>query len=616
MMKLDDSRRGNDLSNSEISAELTHITCEVAGDHRLKVTLGERGQGSYANINEGKIVLDPEHLSSQARARFVAAHEGAHIRDTPSYEQLEISDYGVEEIARKLGLLALKNVIEDCAINDRFVRDVPPLGPDALAFYERKDGELGWADHPEVRQAIAALGFVPRYAKGLAAILSDWSELRHNLGFAKSSAEYTKYPYQGAEPNDPDIEKFIKSVLPQTRSAIATVYSKGASGDEMLLAGKMRHYWCEKVLYPELAKLLEKDLEQLLEELPDSPGAGSAGPNSGGAKATPSEMKRKAKERLARFDDTLREALRGIADQQADAPSGEKVTIADNIKERVRESEQAAAKEFQQSGKELRDALLRSLSPYQQYYVEVADKVDEVYGRLVDVFVPRTHFSWKKKQPNGSKIDMVQAMHYEATGSGANELFMQRTDPQRQDISLVILVDRSTSMSRDERIKNAIRAAIFSVELSQRLGIACSVISFSDEQEMLVEFSEDIHDTVIQEKVMEGLNLKGGTFDAAALLYAEKQLQSQRLSRCLSRSAILMISDAGSSEETKLKDVVQKIEDRGVPIIYFGIGAETVDENSYYKRSFGGLLIDATDLEKNFFNVFAREMESLAEELL
>ncbi len=662
---VDDKLQSN---QPEHSPELSYIAREVAVDHRVSVSIGTKDAGSYANLETREIVLDAGHVEKSSEARFVAAHEGAHLRDTPSPKELGISKERLKELSAKVGIFALKNVIEDGAINDRFVRDFEGLKNDTLESYPRSTNELGFIDHPEVMAIAQKLGFVPRFAQGLSAILTDWSELRHNFGFQSDVNEYLSKPYQGPPSEDPDINKFISDVIPEAREAISKIYSPGATGEQILLAGKTRHILCERVIYPELAELFEKDLQQAKENLEkglseafknilssdaeqdsekdnqtkpdgspkensDSEPQDSIGSKekvnsesepqvSKGNKAkentdspsdqnkkTDAELERMAKEVLAELDDAIRDALKSMFDKQDDAPSTKETIQGNNKKEEAEELKALSDLQFQDGAKMLKDALLRNLSPYQSYYFEVSNAIDEAYNRLIDVFVPNTHFSWQSMQSSGPGIDMVKAMQFEATGHGVDKLFKRRISPKRPDMNVAVLIDRSGSMA-GERIEQAVKGAIFTKELFQRIGVNCACIGFSDEQQILLNFEDDIQDPENQEKMMTGLKLCGGTQDAQALIFTGNLLKQQNTKN----RVIVMISDAQSGEGDVLPLAVKLIEKEGTKIIHFGIGQGTTDENSYYTKSLGDLEVSGSG-DKNFFKVFCAEMENLALEL-
>ena len=99
---------------TKADAELSYIAGCTARDHSVKVINGEPGGGSYANLESKLIVLDAEH--SDTEPEFIAAHEGAHIGETVSPKALGRTPEQIREIAGKIGLHPLLNVVEDGAI--------------------------------------------------------------------------------------------------------------------------------------------------------------------------------------------------------------------------------------------------------------------------------------------------------------------------------------------------------------------------------------------------------------------------------------------------------------------------------------------------------------------
>lgn len=598
--------RLRDAAEVNLSVRLTHIARSTACDHSVRVLRGAQGGGSFADLKTRTLTLDPEH--EERIGPFVAAHEGAHLRDTATFEQLRADP---RQLAKKLGLLALRNVVEDCAINDRFVREFPNLEDDVRQAYPRGNGKVGILMHPEVKAHAEALGFVPRYARVLSALLQDWSELRHERGFNRPDGEYLEAPYMGDDPEDGEVQKCVQRMLSDFRVAIASKYGPGATGDQMLAAAIRRHILCADVLYPELQKIIESDLNNLLTQRSESDG--QAAPDAD-LKQIPhglseGERRRRAKEILAGFDDALRGALKSLFDKGDEAPKAVEAIAAENELERRAEATAIAHVEFERSSKVLRDAMMRNLSPYQRYYLEVVPKVEEIEGRLRDVFIPTMHFRWERNQPNGPRISMIKAMHFEATGEGYRELFERRIDPVRPDIAVAVLVDRSGSME-GEKIESAVRGAIFIKEVLQRIGVRCALIGFSNTQEVLCDFNEDTQEQGTQERIIAGLNVGGGTSDAAALRFATRMLEDFGAKRC----SVIVISDAQSGEGATLSPLVREVEKSGIPVLHFGIGGGTTDTIGLYTRSFGGLEPRQSGLD-NFFDVFSREVEKLAEEL-
>jgi hypothetical protein len=634
-----DGSQGAGPESVKPAPALTHITRAVADDWSVEVSIGPDAGGSYADLDQRKVVLAEGQVKDNGE--FVAAHEGAHLRFTPTFHKLGADP---AKLVAQIGLLPLKNVLEDSAINDLIARLYPDLEPHVRLAYPRDHKELGFISHPEVLEQARRIGFVPRYARALAALLSDWSESRHRLGFGKQSNTYQSDAYEGPTVNDPAIDEFLRATLGHYRAAVTFIGAEKPDPQAIFELGRKRHLWAEQVIYPHLQKLLEEDLKQIEKDIKgaqqsqransgqgksenraDGSSDGPANQTQGerdtkNGKSKPAadqscagdaENRRKAREMIASFDDAIRKALRSACDKQGEAPSTQAIVERENDATRAQEVAAAFSADCSSGGKALREAVLRVLSPYEKYYHDVASRIDEVEGQLRDVFIPNSHFRWQGGQPSGTRITMNAAMRFQATGEGANELFERRIDPTRPDIGVIVLVDRSGSME-GEKIIAAIKAAVFTKEVFQRIGVKCAVVGFSDTQDVLAGFDDDSRDQDVQKRLMSGLSVSGGTCDAAAIKRCIELIQASHHRR----SAVVMLSDGQSGEGDDLRHTVKNLAESGVPVVHFGLGAGTSDTNSYYTpgRTFGDLEVQGVG-DKDFFTVFAREMEVLGREL-
>ena len=611
-------------------AELSYIAGVTARDHSVVVEIGEHGGGSYASLETKHITLDPEHVSTEAQARFVAAHEGAHIGETPSLAQVgKETEEQRKKYGSTIGLHPLMNVIEDGAINDRFCQKFPNLQPDTLASYPKRNAgdPIGMINLPEV-QAIAALtGKPPLFAQGLAGLLADWSELRHKIGFGHNLERYQSMPRQGAETQDPKLKDFFDQCVQEARRAISFIPGPDGTAADSLEMGLKRFTWCETVLYPQLKKLVDDDLASLKQSLKSgakqsqgkngkknqSKGKGSGkgdqakDESAGGGNISDSEAARQAKEMIAKADDAIRKILESLKEKaEGSTPSASDEVAAQNQQEREAEAAQEAAKRGASIAKQLRDAMLASLTPYHQEYHKISQAIDEAYNRLVDVFDPERHFKWKQDLPAGNRLKLEAAMRFELTGEGHERMWMKRIDPRYPDQDIVVIIDRSGSMT--DKFEAARSGMIFARELFQRLNIPTACVGFADSASTSVEFEDDISDPDVQKSLMnESTPLPQGTNDAGALTYAAKLLRE----RGATRKAIVMLSDAASGVED-LKKVVRGLADEGIPVLHFGLGDGTSDTAGNYINSWGDLSLDDKG-ERGFLQVFCREMECLAE---
>lgn len=328
---------------------------------------------------------------------------------------------------------------------------------------------------------------------------------------------------------------------------------------------------------------------------------------------TETEASRRAAELLAQAEDAIRSALESLKERaEGTSPSAKEVVQEHNAKERHAEQEAKAAKENALLAQQLRDAFLNSLSDYHREYHEVASSIEEAHNRLMDVFDPERHFKWQQDRPTGSKLNMLGAMRFELTSEGHERMWEQRIDPQYPDQDIVIIIDRSGSMQVHDKFVYARRAVLFARELFQRLHIPTACVGFADSSGRFLDFEDDIGDSDAQDRLMQNTApLNEGTNDASAIEYAASLLKE----RSAIRRTIIMISDAQSGTPEKLKQTVQDLAGQGIPVLHFGIGAGTGDNNGNYIHSRGNLTL-ANSGPDAFLEVFCKEMERLAEGIL
>lgn len=610
------SHSSSQVEKCDASPALSYIAGLTARDHGIKVFMGAEGSGSFARLDAKEITLDPTHCETEATARFVAAHEGAHIGETLSLRQLGRSEQQIKEYVRKIGLPSLSNVLEDGAINDRFCRQYQNLRADTLESYPRVDPSKpgGLLNLEEVQQVAIMLGRVPRFAEALAGLLNDWSELRHELGFSRSLSEYQAQPRRGSATTDPEVQEFFNLVLNEARRIISMIPGADAPASESYTCSKERHIWVETVVYPELKKLVDSDLKDLEKVLQNMPAGGHEvdGEGSGDAKntTTPTEARRRARKVLAELDDAIRESLESLKDKaEKPLPTTSEVIGEQNEEERQAEAAREAARQAAVSAEQLKKALLASLTPYHQEYREIAAMLDEAYNRLMDIFDPVRHFKWRSDVASGSRLNMTQAMRFELTGEGHERVWMQRIEPQYPNLAVTIVLDRSGSMDDGVKCVEARRAMIFAKELFNRLNIPTACTWFADSSEVILTFEDDIRDSTVQERFMaETIPLSEGTNDAVGIETAAAIVREDPATR----KVIVVLSDAQSGSGDELRKVIRDLAEKDVPVLHFGLGPGTADTSGYYIHSWGDLKLQGRGSD-GFLSVFCREMERLAQ---
>ena len=590
---------------------LSHYAGVLARDHSLNVAMATPGSGSRANLSTKEIKLDPRDCSTPATARFVAAHEGAHIGETPSLTALGKTPEQCRDYSRKIGFHSFHNVTEDGAINDILSLKFAALASDTLESYERVDpaGDIGCINTPEVVRVAYIMGRPPRFAQALAGILNDWSELRHELGFGRPLAEYQSKPRLGGQCDDPDVNRFFERTLNEVRAAMSIIPEVGSDANASFLCGARRFMRCE-TLYPELKTLVDLDLKDIATALEQ------ALQNSEGldnVDASPDELARQALEMLAAADDSIRKILESLKEAaESESPSTGGTIKADNDAARLAEDAAKEAERLEADHAASKENLDKAQTPYNRERQVIANALDDAHARLVDVFEPQRHFTWKMGMPSGSRAHLNSAMQFELTGKGYNSMWMNRIDPKYPSLDVVIILDRSGSMDSDEKYVHARRALIMARELFELLSIPTACVGFAEKAELFVGFDDTITHMDVQENIMtHSIPLNEGTNDCSAIEYAASILKERKAAR----RAIIMISDAGSSQASELKAAVERLAAENIPVLHFGLGTGTTDTSNNYIESWGDLSLSGSD-ENGFLAVFCREMERLAEDAL
>ena len=276
----------------------------VGGDPHTTLSVGKPGGGTFINLEANAATLDPLHVVDDPyHGIFPSAHEGAHRRQTPKISELPMTIAEVERLYGELGFASTSNVIEDCAINDGMVRGFPGLTEPASDAYrtqlEQREGILGT---PEILQAAARLGRVPRFAKALSAILMDWAEYRVNHGF--------ETPYSSRDPRsmfhptgDAEVDRTLRRAALPVQHAINTTLQTGQEDKEATGAiGRARFKLMKEYVWPEIKRLGEADRKD--EELRQAASQAMADSNSG-------------------LSDQARQEIQQAADAGAEAAAGQ-----------------------------------------------------------------------------------------------------------------------------------------------------------------------------------------------------------------------------------------------------------------------------------------------------
>ncbi|MFM7207695.1 MAG: VWA domain-containing protein, partial [Planctomycetaceae bacterium] len=111
----------------------------------------------------------------------------------------------------------------------------------------------------------------------------------------------------------------------------------------------------------------------------------------------------------------------------------------------------------------------------------ICGAADRLGDELLRVLVPRQRLRWSAGHPWGPRLDLRRAMQFEADPAQYRSLWCRPILPQRREPAVLLLVDRSSSMTEQGRIDRAFEGMVLLTEVCRRIGVAAAVWSFADD---------------------------------------------------------------------------------------------------------------------------------------
>ncbi len=244
---------------------------------------------------------------------------------------------------------------------------------------------------------------------------------------------------------------------------------------------------------------------------------------------------------------------------------------------------------------------------YRRRLSEILPHVEALKRKLVKL-MPQEEENWSGKHFFGRRIDN-KSLSVEAP-LGRGRIYMRRQQPIRKELSFKLLIDISSSMKREDKMGNAIKALILFSEVIESLRMPFSIDVFSDRVFRLKEFSEDYRS--VKWKIVELFHmLGGGTNLEKALLYSYEDVQSFCLKRGI-KGCIVVFSDGEPTRGLRgqeLKNLIRQIKAR-IPIIGIGVGIER-NYSEYYFEGSAIRIKNLSDLPKAFTRIIENQARRL-----
>jgi chemotaxis protein histidine kinase CheA len=343
----------------------------------------------------------------------------------------------------------------------------------------------------------------------------------------------------------------------------------------------------------QISEKLKEKLKEFFDQLPEN---------------KKQEFEEKAKENLEDLEDTLNEKMEPKLNEDnpeshQERKEREKKEEEETIKKRGEE------KAVEEARIKAREKMEKEQTVYQKYYKKVKPLIDDLYKRLLKIFIPQRHPRWEKGYPSGGRLDLLKAMQFEADKTKYQELWERKTIPRKIDYRFSLLVDLSGSME-GEKIKETFKGVIVLAEVLNHLGIKFNIlgfqdipISFKDFRENLDRSKRNLLSGMLKEVKNEnpgGNNRAEYNSDGFCLQETAKELEKNKGKD----NFLIVLSDglpvpdkAHSGEEYELSHIISQIKKRKIiKLIGLGLGPETEHVKDYYPVSLPNIKVE--DLPK------------------
>lgn len=301
------------------------------------------------------------------------------------------------------------------------------------------------------------------------------------------------------------------------------------------------------------------------------------------------------------------EARRGqsaASQESSEGESGGEDASADTSSSQGGLSSQGATSN--RSDRELQSAINQALSYdpndlYLNTWNELYREIDYLSESLLEILSARSKPKWLRRLSSGTRIDLREAMAFEADPRKYETLWMKQKRPEKIDPAFIIHIDISGSMD-GERIRESFKGLVLLTEVCARLNIPLEIISFNNRAKLVRAWDEKIEEEQRETIAKLLKQVDNSTYYAEAI-----NLTLERLPQLPFRDRFLIaLSDGEPHDPKEVERGIEQLSQRGVYCIGLGIGPDT----SELRRFFNEGLYEVTPTE------VAEELALLMDRLL
>lgn len=222
---------------------------------------------------------------------------------------------------------------------------------------------------------------------------------------------------------------------------------------------------------------------------------------------------------------------------------------------------------------------------YLEAWRRIAGAADRVGDELLRRLVPEQRLRWTTGHPSGARLDLRQAVAFEADRSRYRSLWSRPVLPVRRDPAVLLLVDRSGSMTDGERMRHAFDGLVLLVEVCRRVGVPAAVWSFASRCREELAWEAPL-DAATRRRLGNLPATCGGMTQMAPALDAVRKALARRRG---APKLLFVLSDGEPDNAAAATAAVHRLDEAGIGSIGLGLGSEAGGLARLFPRSVTGI---------------------------
>jgi len=517
-----------------LRAELEGLVRIAARRPDLTVREGRPGCAWSFNWSADVVTVDPDQLRSFAPdlCRGLALHEAAHAAVTVLHRLLAA--------AHLTRIHPLLNTLEDIRIETWMRSRFPGAAGWIRAYNDVFYGLMRDRPLPKSRQVQFLVGILELWWFG--------STAPGTLPEVLAALEACRQPIAAATACQPPLDD----------DAVGIMASQKAMWD--IVRDRILPTW-ERLVALDRREGIGRLASAELREFADRMGCGYHARTRGAARLRPA----RANSPTARtFREISEEAARRATQPPNDARSDDSSSRDDSR----------------------RDTACGALPPdgtdnYLTAWRRICRVADRLGDELLRVLVPRQRLRWSAGHPWGPLLDLRRATQFEADPEQYRRLWSRPILPHRRDPAVLLLVDRSSSMTESDRIERAFEGTVLLAEVCRRIGVPAAVWSFADDVREELSWNAAVDAPARRRLGLLPDACQGNTDMAAALDAVGREFAARRGDPKL----LFVIGDGVPDNHAATLAAVRRLEEAGVIGVGLGLGPGTAGLARYFRSS-------------------------------